>query len=195
MEVKLPEPSKDTPLSQLLLRRKSIRRYKSDALTHSELSCMLWATYGLVNRRRHVVPSAGATYPVEIYVFIKNVIGLKQGIYRYDEVKHSLILVKEGDFSRDLAKACLDQSWVRDAPINIVIVARYEKTTSWYGDRGLRYIHFEAGHIGQNIYLAATELGLGTVAVGAFIDESIAELIGLGKEYIVLYVFPVGKPA
>lgn len=191
----MPEPIKDTPLSQLLLRRKSIRRYKSDALSLSDLSRILWSTYGLIDKRRRVVPSAGATYPIEIYVFVKNVVGLKQGIYRYDEFRNALIQLKEGDFSRELAKACLDQSWVREAPINIVIVAKYEKTTSWYGERGFRYIHYEAGHIGQNIYLASTELGLGTVAIGAFIDEGIAELLGVGKEYIILYVFPIGKPA
>lgn len=191
----MPEPIKDTPLSQLLLRRKSIRRYKSDALSLSDLSRILWSTYGLIDKRRRVVPSAGATYPIEIYVFVKNVVGLKQGIYRYDEFRNALIQLKEGDFSRELAKACLDQSWVREAPINIVIVAKYDKTTSWYGERGFRYIHYEAGHIGQNIYLASTELGLGTVAIGAFIDEDIAELLGVGKEYIILYVFPIGKPA
>lgn len=194
MEIKLPPPDKSTPLSQLLLRRKSIRKYKREPINLSELSQLLWSTYGMIDRRRRVVPSAGATYPIEVYVFVKNVSGLKPGIYKYDEHVHSLILIKDGDYSDDLASSCLDQGWVRDAPVNIVIVAKYEKTTSWYGERGFRYIYFEAGHIGQNVYLAATEMGLGTVAVGAFNDDEIARLIGLGRDYIILYVFPVGRP-
>lgn len=193
--IKLPEPPRDTPLFKLLQSRRSIRRFKKEPLGIGELSRLLWATYGLVDKRRHVVPSAGATYPVEIFVFVKNIEGLKPGIYRYRNQEHSLELIKEGDYSRELSTACLDQAWVRDAPLNIVITALHEKTTGWYGRRGFRYIDMEAGHIGQNIYLAATEMNLGTVAVGAFDDEEISRLIGLGEEYLVLYVFPVGRPA
>lgn len=192
---KLPEPDKSTSLFQLLGNRKSVRRYKKEPVYINELSKLLWATYGLVNKKRHVVPSAGATFPVEVFIFVKNVEGLRPGVYKYIEQDHSLILIKEGDYSRELARACLDQSWVREAPLNIVITAIYEKTTGWYGERGFRYIYMEAGHIGQNIYLAATEMNLGTVAIGAFNDEDIARLLGLGEEYIVLYVFPVGRPA
>jgi SagB-type dehydrogenase family enzyme len=193
--VSLPEPDKSTPLYQLLAKRRSVRRYKKEPLTLHQLSRLLWATYGLVDRRRRVVPSAGATYPIEVYVFVKDVAGLAPGIYRYDEERHELVAIKAGDYSKELASASLDQRWVREAPVNIVIVAKYRKTTDWYGERGFRYIYMEAGHVGQNIYLAATEMGLGTVAVGAFYDEEIAKLIGLGEDYIVLYVFPVGVPA
>lgn len=194
-ELKLPEPDLSSPLAQLLLKRRSIRRFSPSSLTLSEISKLLWATYGLVDKKRHVVPSAGATYPVEVYLFAKSVEGLEPGIYKYDYASHALVPVKKGDFSRELARACLDQRWVREAPVNIVVVAYYQRTTNWYGERGFRYIYMEAGHIGQNIYLAATEMGLGTVAVGAFYDEEVKELIGLGDEYIVLYVFPVGRPA
>lgn len=195
MEYKLPVPDKSTPLFQLLLKRKSIRRFRKEPLKLEDVSKILWATYGLVNKRRRVVPSAGATYPIEVFILAKDVEGLKPGIYRYIEQEHSLVVVKEGDYSRDLARACLDQSWVEQAPVNVIVVARYRKTTDWYGERGLRYIYMEAGHIGQNIYLAAAEGGLGTVAIGAFYDDEVAELLGLGKEYLVLYVFPLGKPA
>lgn len=194
MEIKLPEPDKSTPLSILLLRRKSIRKYRREPLTLNELSKILWSTYGLVDKRRRVVPSAGATYPVEIYIVAKNIADLEPGIYKYDEYSHSLLPIKKGDYSKQLADACLGQAWVREAPVNIVIAAKYERTTNWYGERGFRYIYYEAGHIGQNIYLAATELGLGTVAIGAFSDDQVSDLIGLGKDYIVLYVFPIGKP-
>jgi SagB-type dehydrogenase family enzyme len=193
VEVKLPDPDKSSPLGQLLVKRRSVRRYSARPLKLEELSQILWATYGLVDSRRRVVPSAGATYPVEVYVFVKSVEGLKPGIYKYSEHKHALLLLREGDYSRELASACLDQEWVYRAPVNIVLVALYEKTTSWYGERGFRYIYMEAGHIGQNIYLACAERGLGTVAVGAFHDEEVKRIIGLGDEYIVLYVFPVGS--
>ncbi len=93
-----------------------------------------------------------------------------------------------------LYRACLDQAWVRDSSINIIITAVPERTTSWYGERGIRYIYMEAGHSGQNIYLVAALLGLGTVAVGAFYDEMIKELIGLPSNNMVLYVMPVGYP-
>lgn len=192
--VKLPEPNKETCLSQLLLKRKSVRKFKKEPLRLSELSQVLWASYGLINKRRHVVPSAGATYPVEIYLVVRDVEGLKPGIYKYNNQEHLVQLVKEGDYSRDLARACLDQLWVKEAPVNIILVALHEKTTSWYGERGFRYIHNEAGHIGQNIYLMATEMNLGTVAIGAFNDSEVLKIIGLDAKYIALYVFPVGKP-
>jgi len=193
MEIKLPEPDKSTCLAKLLLKRRSIRKYAKTPLKLEELSQILWSTYGVIDRRRRVVPSAGATYPVEVYVFVTSVEGLKPGIYKYDEQRHLLTQLREGDYSKRLASACLDQEWVYSAPVNIVLVAVYARTTSWYGERGFRYIYMEAGHIGQNIYLACTEMNLGTVAIGAFHDEEIKRIIGLGDEYIVLYVFPVGK--
>jgi SagB-type dehydrogenase family enzyme len=193
MEIKLPGPDKSSPLFKLLVKRRSIRKYAKQPLRLEELSRILWATYGVVDSRRRVVPSAGATYPVEVYVFVKSVEGLKPGIYKYSEHEHSLLLIKEGDYSKELSSACMGQEWVRAAPVNIVIVAVYERTTEWYGERGFRYIYMEAGHIGQNIYLACAELDLGTVAVGAFHDEEIKRIIGLGDEYIVLYVFPMGR--
>lgn len=192
--IKLPEPDTSTPLFQLLTKRRSIRKFRKEPLKVEELSRILWATYGLVDKKRRVVPSAGATYPVEVFVVIKNVEGLRPGIYKYSEQDNSLILVKEGDYSRELARACLDQSWVREAPVNIVITAVPERTTGWYGERGFRYIYMEAGHIGQNIYLTSAETGLGTVAIGAFSDKEVAELLGLGRNYMVLYIFPVGRP-
>jgi len=193
MEIRLPDPDKSTPLAQIILKRRSTRKYVAKPLRIEELSQILWATYGLLDKRRRVVPSAGATYPVEVYVFVKSIEGLKPGIYKYDEYRHALVLIKEGDYSRELASACLDQEWVYSAPVNVVLVAFYERTTRWYGDRGFRYIYMEAGHIGQNIYLMCTEMNLGTVAIGAFYDEEIKRIIGLGDEYIVLYVFPVGR--
>ncbi|ABN69150.1 nitroreductase [Staphylothermus marinus F1] len=196
-KIKLPEPSFETCLLKIISERKSHRKYRKEPLALNELSTVLWSSYGCIDEdcRRRTVPSAGATYPMEIFVFVREngVIGLEPGIYYYDPLTHSIILIRSGDQNRKLYYACLNQKWVLEAPINIVITAVYERTTSWYGRRGFRYIYMEAGHIGQNIYLAATNLGLGTVAVGAFNDEQIKTIIGLNNKYLVLYVFPIGK--
>lgn len=192
MSIPLPPPQ-ETPLTRLLRERRSIRRYSNKPISLLELSYLLWAAYGRVGDR-YTVPSAGATYPSKIYVVAERVEGLGQGIYFYDTDTHSLKTVKHGSYGSQLANACLGQRCVRDAAANIVVAAIPEKTTAWYGERGLRYVYMEAGHIGQNIYLGATELGLGTVAVGAFNDEEVAKILDLGEGEIVLYIFPVGRP-
>ena len=100
----------------------------------------------------------------------------------------------EGDLRSSLAEATLGQSWVREAPINVVIAAVYERTTGRYGERGVRYVHMEAGHVGQNLYLQAVARGLGTVAVGAFHDDQVQGLLQLPTDQKPLYIFPIGYP-
>ncbi len=192
--IKLPEPRLQGSMSleEAIARRKSIRSYRNEPLTLEQLSQLLWAAQGVTHEKKRSAPSAGATYPFEIYVVVGNVRGLKPGIYRYDPFEHAIALVREGDYRRALQKAALDQAWVGNAAIDIVLVAFYERTTGYYGDRGIRYVHMEAGHIGENIYLQATALGLGTVAVGAFHDDRVAEVIGTDGDPI--YIFPVGVP-
>ncbi len=119
---------------------------------------------------------------------------LAPGSYRYDFRSHCLELVREGDLSGQLCEAALAQEWVRDAALNIVIFGVYERTTGRYGERGYRYVYMEAGHASQNIYLQATALGLGTVAVGAFIDDEVKRVVG-AAEGEPLYIMPVGRPA
>ncbi|WP_456394321.1 SagB/ThcOx family dehydrogenase [Thermococcus sp.] len=192
--IKLPEPRLQGSMSleEAIARRKSIRSYRNEPLTLEQLSQLLWAAQGVTHEKKRSAPSAGATYPFEIYVVVGNVRGLKPGIYRYDPFEHAIALVREGDYRKALQKAALDQAWVGNAAIDIVLVAFYERTTGYYGDRGIRYVHMEAGHIGENIYLQATALGLGTVAVGAFHDDRVAEVIGTDGDPI--YIFPVGVP-
>lgn len=195
-EIMLPEPKLkgDMSVEEAIAKRRSIRYYKDKPLTLEELSQLLWAAQGITEERRkfRAAPSAGATYPFEIYVVVGNVESLKPGIYHYDPFKHSLTLIKEGDYRADLQKAALNQQWVGKAAVDIVLVAFYERTTKYYGERGYRYVYMEAGHIGQNIYLQATALGLGTVAVGAFYDEDVAKILGTDGDPI--YIFPVGVP-
>ncbi|BAD85029.1 NAD(P)H-flavin oxidoreductase [Thermococcus kodakarensis KOD1] len=192
-KILLPPPRLEGSMSveEAIAKRRSIREYKDEPLSREELGQLLWACQGITHEEMRAAPSAGATYPFEIFVVVGRVDGLKPGIYHYDPFEHSLTLVKEGDFRRELQEAALNQEWVGKAAMDIVLVAFYERTTKYYGERGIRYVHMEAGHIGQNIYLQATALGLGTVAVGAFDDERVAEI--LGTKGAPLYIFPVGR--
>ena len=95
----------------------------------------------------------------------------------------------------ELARAALDQEFIYEAPVDIVICAIYERTTLGYGNRGERYVHIEVGHAGQNIYLQAEALGLATVAIGAFNDEQVRQVLRLDRQTKPLYIMPVGQPA
>lgn len=183
---------------EAIWRRRSIRKYSSKPLMLEQLSIILWAAYGCRNRYcdERNVPSAGGIYPVKLYVVVgrRGVEGLNAGVYRYDEERHVLVEARSGDYRVDLYYACLEQEWVRSAPVSIVIVADPKPTFLVYRDRAERYIFQESGHIGQNIYLVATMLGLGTVAVGAFYDDEVKKIIGVPREYMALYVMPIGYP-
>ncbi|MEM1919809.1 MAG: SagB/ThcOx family dehydrogenase [Ignisphaera sp.] len=202
----LPPPRKVTNVSveEAILWRRSIRDYTADPLTIDQLSMLLWAAYGVTETTwgLRAAPSAGATYPLEIYVVVGNrsvLLDLNKyldaGVYKYHIHSHSLELVKRGDFRNELARAALDQRWVREAPVNIVITAVFERTTSVYGARGReRYVPMEVGHVGQNIYLMATALRLGTVVVGAFIDDWVARVVSASEDEVPMYIVPVGVP-
>ena len=183
--------------------RRSRREYKDGPITIEHLSKLLWAAQGIneLGYRFRTTPSAGATYPLEVYVVISNngvmideTHYLPAGSCKYDYKDHSIELIKEGDLKEELAGASLNQEWVRKAPINIVICAVYERTTKRYGDRGYRYVHMEDGHVGQNIYLMAAAINLGTVAIGAFYDDEVRNVIGAEVKEEPLYVMPVGIP-
>ncbi len=194
----LPRLKGNMSLEESIAYRRSIREYLDKPLTLNQLSQLLWAAQGLTELKWgfRASPSAGATYPLEIYVVVaeNGVEGLEPGIYHYDPYTHTIRLTRKGDFVDELYEACLRQPWVKEAPVNIVIVAEYERTTRVYGERGIRYVHIEVGHVGQNIYLEATALGLGTVAIGAFYDNQVREILGLPPNYHPLYVMPVGVP-
>jgi SagB-type dehydrogenase family enzyme len=199
-EYRLPPPDRKGSLSleTAIDRRESIRLFSSRPLSQSQLSQMLWAAQGTSGiSRNRTVPSAGATYPLEIFIVCgeNGVQGFDGGIYRYDMDNHSLSLHYPGEIKLELARAALGQKYIHEAPVNIVICAVYERTARRYGNRAERYVHMEIGHAGQNIYLQATALGLGTVAIGAFNDEAVREALQLDKQIRPLYIMPVGKPA
>ena len=199
-EIILPEPDIYGKMSveEALARRRSVRNFSSQPLSLKELAQILWAAQGMVKKiaGRRTAPSAGATYPLKIYAVVGRgcIEKLKEGIYYYMPRRHSIVMVKRGDYRERLAYAALGQDFIAKAPISIIITAIYERTTSWYGKRGIRYVHFEVGHVGQNIHLQAEALGLGTVMVGAFHDERIAEILGITNDEKVLYIAPIGRP-
>ncbi|MGB5926307.1 MAG: SagB/ThcOx family dehydrogenase [Dehalococcoidia bacterium] len=206
--IKLPFPQLKgkVSLEETILRRRSVRRYRREPLALSQLSQILWSAQGITGTRGfRAAPSAGATYPLEIFVVVgeQGVIGseanqapaeLQAGVYHYEVDSHSLILHKPADLRPDLARATLDQEFIIDAPVDIVICALYHRTSYRYGRRGERYVHMEVGHAGENIHLQAVALGLATVEVGAFHDEEVRTVLGVDEQIKPLYIMPVGKP-
>jgi len=192
--VSLPAPRTmgTTSLEEALSKRRSIRAYSNEPLSLRETSQLLWAAQGVTSPRGfRTAPSAGALYPMELYLVVSEVEGLTPGIYHYDPHEHALRRTKEGDFRGRLADAALGQSAIRNAPLSLVVPAVYERTARKYGDRAVRYVRMEAGHIAQNLYLQATALGLGTVTIGAFYDERVQEALGIEEE--PLYIMPIGR--
>lgn len=189
-KVPLPPPrySSTTSVEEAISRRRSVREYQDRDLDLEDLSQLLWAAQGITLPKKgfRSAPSAGALYPLEFYV----VTG--EGIFHYAPFEHALELMHKGDVRVELAKAAVDQEWVREAPASIVIAGVFERTTQKYGLRGERYVYMEAGHVAQNIYLQAESLNLGTVVVGAFYDEEVQKLLKLPEDHRPLYIMPVG---
>ncbi len=194
-----PKPVTGVSIEDAVLARRSIREYIDKPLTMNQLSLLLWSAQGITELRHglRAAPSAGATYPIELYVVVGEggVEGLGKGVYRYVPQNHSLILHKPGDVREELAEAALKQPWVKEAPVTLVFCAIFARTTVRYGRRGFRYVFMDVGHAAQNVYLMATALGLGTVGVGAFNDEEVTAVLGLKGEEVPTYLMPVGVPS
>jgi SagB-type dehydrogenase family enzyme len=197
--VKLPTPrlKGKVSLEEVIAKRRSIRRYRSEPLTLVQLGQLLWSAQGITGGRAfRAAPSAGATYPLELFTFIgrQAIEGLQEGIYHYEVNRHSLVLHQPGDLRKELARVAMDQGFIMSAPVNIVICALYTRTCYTYGRRGERYVHMEVGHVGENIHLQAVALGLITVEVGAFDDEEVRNILGVEEQIKPLYIMPIGKP-
>ena len=195
-EIQLPTPwyEGQESLEAVLSRRSSGRNFSDRPLPLTKLAQILWAAQGTVvhaiSGATRTAPSAGATYPLEVYVVAGNVDDLAAGIYHYNQERHSLVSVAVGEYRDKLANIALGQDFLATAAVSLVLVADYARTTSRYGTRGIRYVHMEIGHVTQNIHLQAEAMQLASVAVGAFEDDSLKTM--LKTEYEPLMVVPVG---
>jgi SagB-type dehydrogenase family enzyme len=198
----IPLPESDltgnTNLWKLLARRRSRREYDAGrSLTAENLSALLWATQGVTARYGDVLfrtaPSAGGLYPVETYLLVRAVEGIEPGIYHFRPDAFDLEFLKKGNLARDLAEAALGQQLVMAAQATFIWTAIVERSRWKYRQRAYRYIYLDAGHIGENLYLAAGALGLGCCAIGAFYDDKVNAIIGVdGVEEAAIYLATIG---
>jgi SagB-type dehydrogenase family enzyme len=197
----LPPPHAETlTLDQCLHQRKSIRRYASRPLTTSQLSYLLWAVSGVQRSMGDFhfrpAPSAGALYPIETYIIVNNVNGIPKGLYHYAIQPHALEELKTGDLAKEIVNAAQGQKMHADASLVFIWTAIAKRSAFRYHDRAHRYIYLDAGHIAQNLALAAVGLGLGSCQVGAYFDDEVNRLIDVnGTDESVIYMSVVGWEA
>ncbi|MBM4447490.1 MAG: SagB/ThcOx family dehydrogenase [Chloroflexi bacterium] len=197
MKLPPPNPRGKISVAEAISKRRSVRRFRAQPLSLAQLSQLLWSAQGITGTGgRRAAPSAGATYPLEIFVAIgeHGIEILAAGIYHYDVDNHSLSLHLSGDLRQKLADTALGQSFIANCPVDMVVCALHPRTAYRYGKRGQRYVHMEVGHVGQNVALQAVVLGLATVMVGAFEDEDVRKVLKLEEQIKPLYIIPIGKP-
>ncbi|UCE00703.1 MAG: SagB/ThcOx family dehydrogenase [Chloroflexota bacterium] len=194
--ISLPKPvlSSRISIEQALAQRRSIREYSSEPLTLEEISQLLWAAQG-INRPGgyRTAPSAGALYPLEVYLVSNQIDQVPAGFYHYNPEGHAIEQLLRGDFRYELSQAGLNQQAIQNAPAVFLITAIYERTTAKYGPRGRQYVHMEVGSAAQNVYLQAYSLDIGTVFIGAFHDDQVKRLFNLASEEQPLCLLPLGK--
>ena len=194
----------NTSVENALYKRRSIRSYKNEPLNIGEISQLLWAAYGITRKIENgpaylrgglrTAPSAGALYPLEIYIVAGNVTGLDPGIYKYISQGHKLEIILKGDKRSELCIAGFNQKMIKNAPADIVYSAIYKRTSKKYGNRGReRYVCMDLGHSAENVYLQAFSLNIGTCAIGSFSDIKVKEVLNMPAEEEPLYIMPIGK--
>ncbi len=204
--IALPTPCTDGMVSveATLNNRRSVRSYRAEPLTLAEVSQLLWAAYGITKTRENAppflrgglrtAPSAGARYPLDLYLAAFNVAGLPAGVYWYDSEKHELVRTIEGDRRKEVSEAAFNQGHFETASAAIVYSAVYERTMVKYGQRGRdRYVCMDLGHSAENVYLQAYALNIGTCAIGAFTDLWLKKTVGMTRAEEPLYIMPLGK--
>lgn len=187
----LPDPNRigKTSLEDILASRRSHREFSPTELTDAEVGQLLWAAQGTTSEDgKRTSPSAGALYPLEVYV------ARSDGLDHYDPKTHGLRRVSDSDLRRRIYEVALRQSPLKEAPAIFVITAVYARTEKKYGPDSQRYVHMEAGHAAQNLLLQTVALDLGAVPIGAFEDDDLRSALGLGPDETPLYVIPVGHP-
>jgi SagB-type dehydrogenase family enzyme len=198
-ELSQPVTGGGAPLWEVIARRRSVRRYQAGPLAETELSQLLWAAQGITVRHANIelraAPSAGALYPVETYVAVHDVERLQPGIYHYCVPDHALEQLRVGDFRHAVARAALDQRIAAAANVVFVWTAVFPRSRWKYRERAYRYVYVDAGHIAENVALAAVGLGLATCQIAALYDDEANELLGVdGQEESTIYMAVVGRP-
>ncbi|MFC1509630.1 SagB/ThcOx family dehydrogenase [Candidatus Omnitrophota bacterium] len=190
MIIKLPKPKEKGSLSleETIKKRRSERSLLGQELTLEQISQLLWSCQGITNEERgfRSAPSAGATYPLEVYL------ATKDGLFLYLPHSHSIKRLKDKDLREELKDASFGQSFVKDAAVDIIICAEFERTTSRYGAKGETYVYIEVGHAAENLHLQVVAEGLGSVPVGAFSESEVKDVLGLPDNIIPVYIIPVG---
>lgn len=190
--IQLPEIAKEGNMSleEAISLRRSQRSFSQKKVGMQQIGQLLWAGQGITLEvdgwKFRSAPSAGALYPMELYVLTE------EAVYQYVPDGHKLKLCKETDMRSGLSKAALSQQAVKQAPLDIVICAVYSRLEGKYGQRSVRYAHIEAGHVAQNIHLEAVSLGMGSVSIGAFDDKNVQKVLALPKDHEPLYIIPLG---
>lgn len=187
-------------LREIIKKRRSTRQFSGLSISKNELYYLLSSSSGLINLGKSIddsrrpYPSAGARYPLEVYPLIQNCNGIDKGLYHYNVKENVLELLLKEDLGKWLIKVTGGEKWVEKAAVVFIITGVLDRTRVKYSDRGYRYVLLETGHLGQNICLLATEIGLGSCCVGGFIDHEVNKLldIDLQKE-VALYMIAIGK--
>jgi len=208
--VALPDPALDgdVAVEHTLAERRSVRSFDDAALTLEQIGQLLWAAQGITRPAEapqgwewgpwqggfRTAPSAGALYPLELYLVAGRVDGLEPGVYRYVPQDHALERAGDDDRRAALSSAALNQRSVADAPAIVVVTAVYARTAVKYGDRAERYVHIEVGAAAENLALQAVAVELGTVFVGAFRDGDVQRVLGLPGDHEPLLLMPMGRP-
>ncbi len=204
--VRTPLPGRDfalgATLGEVLERRRSLREYALRPLPLATLGRLLHASYGVRARRPglgaggydRAAPSAGGLYPIEIYVATQSVEGLADGVHHYDARAHALEQVREGAFNEGLVDLTMGQDMVLAANLVFILTGIVARTMFKYGQRGYRYVLLDAGHVGENLYLTATALGLGPAGIGGFLDVELGARLSLPAGEEPLYLLCVGQP-
>ncbi|MBW8016178.1 MAG: SagB/ThcOx family dehydrogenase [Planctomycetes bacterium] len=187
--INLPEPNKNGPISleQAIASRRSRRSFLAKPVSLEQIGQLAWAAQGQDTKSKYrTVPSAGATYPLEVFVVTCD------GLYHYLAKDHALSQLSYKDLRYELASAAYGQDFIATAPLTLIFAAQFTRTTGYYGKRGIRYVYMEAGHAGQNVSLQAEALGLGSVAVGAFDDDAVSKVLSLPNQLDPLYMLVIG---
>jgi SagB-type dehydrogenase family enzyme len=198
-KLEAPQREGGMPLWEAINLRHSIRNFRDQPMKKEIFSQLLWAIQGITHESMgfefRAAPSAGALYPVETYLVIHNVEEIESGIYHYGVQNHELEQLKKGDFREAVARAALDQDMAYAASVVFIWTAVFQRSKWKYKQRAYRYIYLDAGHIAQNLALAAVSFKLGTCQIGALYDEEVNALIGIdGEEESVVYLSAVGQP-